>query len=65
MLPRQTGSQVFLTYACVGENELDELHVARIDALIAGRDRSCALLIESGLQRKPLCQSKMHITFES
>ena len=39
--------------ACIGRNQIDVLHVPRIDSLIAGGDRFGLLFRISALQREP------------
>jgi hypothetical protein len=45
-------------------NEFDELHVARIDSLVADTQGIGLLRGESCLQREPLGQPEVHIPFE-
>ena len=51
--------------ACVVEDRVDELHVARVDALVADRDGLRLCERESGLYSQPFRQAEMDVALES
>jgi hypothetical protein len=55
---------VVLADARVHQIEIDVLHIARIDPLIAGGDRRGRSLIESSLECEPLRQAEMDVALE-
>jgi hypothetical protein len=64
VLTGTTGADLVPMQAAIHGHEVDVGHVARIDALVARCDDLRLEGIEACLQREPVCQSVVHVSFK-
>ena len=64
VLPGATGADLVPMQAGIHGDEVDVRHVARIDALVARCNNLRLERLKARLQRKPVCQSVVHVSFK-
>ena len=64
VLPGTTGADLVPMQAGIHGDEVDVRHVARVNALVARCDYLRLERLKARLQREPVCQSIVHVSFK-